>query len=61
MAFVFLALAAGLAVIAWKLDRYDRAMRWTLFGFAAFNAIGAVVAIAAGDWHLLPALRMEWW
>ena len=61
MAFVFLVLAAGLAFIGSRVDPLDKATRWALLGFALLNAAAAVVAFAAGDWRLLPALKMEWW
>lgn len=61
MAYLFLALAAGLAFVGAKVDRHDRAMRWSLLGFASLNAVAAIAALAAGDWSLLPALDMEWW
>lgn len=64
MGFVFLALAAGLGFIASRLDRHDRAMRWTLYGFAGLNGLALLAMLLSGDpwaWSLRPALRMEWW
>lgn len=64
MGFVFIPLAVGLAFVASKLDRHDRAARWFLFGAAALNAVAFAVALLNDSpmlWKLSPQPPETWW
>lgn len=64
MGFVFAALALVLGLVAFRLDRDDRALRAVLLAGATLNGLALVFAVASGDpwaWSLRPAIEMAWW